>query len=120
MYVNTLVFVYVVLIYVMDAIGVNCGVPVHKILPTPSAQHIVVLPLSGDPQLWHAMSNTLVHTFKGKRCLRKYLHMYRSTPFLHDISVDFKIYLKKIMIFIKELNSVRTLDHVKINRYVSY
>lgn len=47
-------------------IGVNCGVPVHKILPTPSAQHIVVLPLSGDPQLWHAMSNTLVHTFKGK------------------------------------------------------
>jgi len=38
---------------------------VHKILPTPSAQHIVVLPNSGDPQLWHAMSNTLVHTFKG-------------------------------------------------------
>lgn len=38
----------------------------HKILPTPSAQHIVVLPAAGDPQLWHAMSNTLVHTFKGK------------------------------------------------------
>lgn len=46
--------------------GVNCGVQVHRILPTPSAQHIVVLPLSGDPQLWHAMSNTLVHTFKGE------------------------------------------------------
>ncbi|XP_065201622.1 protein qui-1 isoform X2 [Planococcus citri] len=44
---------------------VNCGVQVHKILPTPSAQHVVVLPVAGDPQLWHAMSNTLVHTFKG-------------------------------------------------------
>ncbi|KAK7595341.1 hypothetical protein V9T40_013166 [Parthenolecanium corni] len=44
---------------------VNCGVQVRKILPTPSAQHVVVLPVSGDPQLWHAMSSTLVHTFKG-------------------------------------------------------
>ena len=48
-----------------NVVGVNCGVHVHKILPTPSAQHVVVLPTSGDPQLWHAMSNTLVNTFKG-------------------------------------------------------
>lgn len=55
-------------------VGVNCGVQVNKILPTPSAQHIVVLPTVGDPQLWHAMSNTLVHTFKGDNFTMCKLH----------------------------------------------
>ncbi|XP_060801152.1 protein qui-1 [Amyelois transitella] len=31
----------------------------------PSGQHLVLAPSSGDPQLWHVMSNSRVHTFKG-------------------------------------------------------
>ncbi|VVD03875.1 unnamed protein product, partial [Leptidea sinapis] len=31
----------------------------------PSGQHLVLAPSSGDPQLWHVMSNSKVHTFKG-------------------------------------------------------
>ena len=33
--------------------------------PTPGGQHVVVVPTNGDPQLWHVMSNSLTHTFKG-------------------------------------------------------
>ncbi|XP_052750430.1 protein qui-1 [Galleria mellonella] len=31
----------------------------------PSGQHLVLAPSAGDPQLWHVMSNSRVHTFKG-------------------------------------------------------
>ncbi|XP_063361352.1 protein qui-1 [Cydia amplana] len=31
----------------------------------PSGQHLVLAPAAGDPQLWHVMSNSKVHTFKG-------------------------------------------------------
>ncbi|KAG7299949.1 hypothetical protein JYU34_016975 [Plutella xylostella] len=31
----------------------------------PSGQHLVLAPSAGDPQLWHIMSNSKVHTFKG-------------------------------------------------------
>ncbi|KOB52374.1 putative WD repeat-containing protein, partial [Operophtera brumata] len=31
----------------------------------PSGQHLVLAPKTGDPQLWHVMSNSKVHTFKG-------------------------------------------------------
>lgn len=33
--------------------------------PTPGGQHVVVVSTNGDPQLWHVMSNSLTHTFKG-------------------------------------------------------
>lgn len=32
---------------------------------SPDKQHLVIAPKVGDPQLWHIMSNSLVHTFKG-------------------------------------------------------
>lgn len=32
---------------------------------SPSKQHLIISPKVGDPQLWHIMSNTLMHTFKG-------------------------------------------------------
>lgn len=32
---------------------------------TPNGQHVVVV-VNTDPQLWHIMTNQLVHTFKGK------------------------------------------------------
>uniref|UniRef100_A0A1B6DYW3 Uncharacterized protein n=2 Tax=Clastoptera arizonana TaxID=38151 RepID=A0A1B6DYW3_9HEMI len=45
--------------------SVVCTSGVNLIQPTPSAQHVVVVTQTGEPQLWHIMSNTLVHTFKG-------------------------------------------------------
>lgn len=35
---------------------------------TPNGQHVVVV-VDTDPQLWHIMTNQLVHTFRGKFCL---------------------------------------------------
>ncbi|XP_053677511.1 protein qui-1 [Anopheles nili] len=39
--------------------------PVRCIEVSPSKQHLILSPKVGDPQLWHIMSNSLVHTFKG-------------------------------------------------------
>ncbi|XP_055622084.1 protein qui-1 isoform X3 [Toxorhynchites rutilus septentrionalis] len=39
--------------------------PVRCIEVSPSKQHLILAPKVGDPQLWHIMSNSLVHTFKG-------------------------------------------------------
>lgn len=39
---------------------------IRSILMAPSKQHLVIAPQTGDAQLWHIMSNSLVHTFKGK------------------------------------------------------
>ncbi|XP_058061583.1 protein qui-1 [Anopheles bellator] len=39
--------------------------PVRCIAVSPSKQHLILSPKVGDPQMWHIMSNNLVHTFKG-------------------------------------------------------
>ncbi|XP_058122559.1 protein qui-1 [Anopheles ziemanni] len=39
--------------------------PVRCIEVSPSKQHLILSPKVGDPQLWHIMSNSLVHSFKG-------------------------------------------------------
>ncbi|XP_055611687.1 protein qui-1 isoform X2 [Uranotaenia lowii] len=39
--------------------------PFRCIEVSPSKQHLILSPKIGDPQLWHIMSNSLVHTFKG-------------------------------------------------------
>lgn len=39
---------------------------IRSIMMAPSKQHLVIAPQTGDAQLWHIMSNSLVHTFKGK------------------------------------------------------
>lgn len=39
--------------------------PVKSIDLSPCKQHLIISPKTGDPQLWHIMSNSLVHTFKG-------------------------------------------------------
>jgi hypothetical protein len=46
-------------------LGLHCPAGVKPIEPTPSGQHVVVIPQIGDPQLWHVMSNSLTYTFKG-------------------------------------------------------
>lgn len=38
---------------------------IRSIVMAPSKQHLVIAPQLGDAQLWHIMSNSLVHTFKG-------------------------------------------------------
>lgn len=39
---------------------------VRLIESTPSGQHVICV-VDSEPQLWHIMSNQLVHTFKGSR-----------------------------------------------------
>ncbi|XP_058836478.1 protein qui-1 [Topomyia yanbarensis] len=39
--------------------------PFRCIEVSPSKQHLILSPKVGDPQLWHIMSNSLVHTFRG-------------------------------------------------------
>lgn len=56
--------------------AITCPQGVKLIEAAPSGQHVVVVPPQGDAQLWHVMSNQLVHTFKGKEIsfkLKNYL-----------------------------------------------
>lgn len=50
--------------------------PIRAIAVAPSKQHLIVTPTVGDPQLWHIMSNSLVHTFKGSYiCIIFYVYI---------------------------------------------
>ncbi|XP_017797968.1 PREDICTED: NACHT domain- and WD repeat-containing protein 1 [Habropoda laboriosa] len=42
-----------------------CSPSVNLVEPTPSGQHVIVVPFQEDAQLWHVMSGQLVHTFTG-------------------------------------------------------
>lgn len=44
---------------------------IRSIVMAPSKQHLIIAPQVGDAQLWHIMSNSIVHTFKGERGERK-------------------------------------------------
>lgn len=55
---------------------------------TPSCQHVVVVPDVGDPQLWHIMTNDLVHTFKGHTGTVTCMSITRQTPYLITGSED--------------------------------
>lgn len=46
--------------------GSTPGAGIRLLQLAPSGQHLVLAPSAGDPQLWHVMSNSKVHTFKGK------------------------------------------------------
>lgn len=43
---------------------ISCPGPIRHIELAPSRQHLIVVPRTGAAQLWHIMSNTLVHTFR--------------------------------------------------------
>ncbi|CAG4977394.1 unnamed protein product [Colias eurytheme] len=48
------------------SVGTGGGAAGARLLQlAPSRQHLVLAPSAGDPQLWHVMSNSRVHTFKG-------------------------------------------------------
>lgn len=48
---------------------------IRSIVMAPSKQHLVIAPQTGDAQLWHIMSNSIVHTFKGKHSRIEYFNM---------------------------------------------
>ena len=43
---------------------------------SPCKQHLILAKKTGDPQMWHVMSNTLVGTFKGNFCLSLSLSLF--------------------------------------------
>lgn len=49
--------------HTVKVLQVSGGVRLLELAPT--GQHLLIAPSTGDPQLWHIMSNSLVHTFKG-------------------------------------------------------
>jgi WD40 repeat protein len=60
------VYPELLLIYLLLIAGVTVPGGVSLAQPTVSGQHVVLV-ASGSPeaQLWHVMSGTLVHTFRG-------------------------------------------------------
>ncbi|KAL4710411.1 hypothetical protein ACJJTC_008813, partial [Scirpophaga incertulas] len=50
---------------VVSVAGSTPGAGARLLQLAPSGQHLVLAPSAGDPQLWHVMSNSRVHTFKG-------------------------------------------------------
>ncbi|KAH9645256.1 hypothetical protein HF086_000419, partial [Spodoptera exigua] len=50
---------------VLSVGGSTPGAGARLLQLAPSGQHLVLAPSAGDPQLWHVMSNSRVHTFKG-------------------------------------------------------
>jgi len=75
-------------INVVYCLGVNCGIPIRHIAPTPSAQHVVVIPKEGDAQLWHTMGNAKVQTFKGHQKPIKCLNVNKNPQLLVTGSED--------------------------------
>ncbi|XP_050542429.1 protein qui-1 isoform X2 [Daktulosphaira vitifoliae] len=67
---------------------VNCGIPITYIAPTPSAQHVVVVPKEGDAQLWHTMGNIRVNTFQGHQKPIKCLSINKNPQLLVTGSED--------------------------------
>lgn len=72
-------------------IGVNCGIHMRYIAPTPSAQHVVVIPKEGDAQLWHTMGNTRVQTFQGHQKPIKCLNINKNPQLLVTGSEDLSV-----------------------------
>nr|CAD7574688.1 unnamed protein product [Timema californicum] len=86
--------------------NVHCPSGVKLIEPTPSGQHIIVVPPLGDPQLWHVMSNTLSHTFKGHSGPVLCMSITKQSQYLltgsEDISIivwDLKSFKLKLRIY---------------------
>ncbi|VVC25017.1 Hypothetical protein CINCED_3A014644 [Cinara cedri] len=70
---------------------VNCGIPIRYIAPTPSAQHVVVIPKEGDAQLWHTMGNTRINTFVGHQKPIKCLNINKTPQLLVTGSEDHSV-----------------------------
>ncbi|XP_046664715.1 protein qui-1, partial [Homalodisca vitripennis] len=89
--------------------SVICSAGVGLIAPTPSAQHVVLVTLTGEIQLWHIMSNTLVHTFKGHSGPVLCLAITRQSHFLFTGSEDTSIIVWDLSSFEQKL---RIYEHI--------
>ncbi|XP_037046627.1 uncharacterized protein LOC119081650 [Bradysia coprophila] len=67
--------------------------PIRCIVVAPSKQHLVIAPKTGDAQLWHIMSNSLVHTFKGHSGNVTCLSVPRQSQYLITGSEDTSVIL---------------------------
>lgn len=67
--------------------------------PTHSCQQLVIVPPSGDPQLWHIMTNTLIHTFKGHSAPVGCLCVTKQVPYLITGSEDTSIIVWDLVTF---------------------
>ncbi|PNF24563.1 hypothetical protein B7P43_G05388 [Cryptotermes secundus] len=89
--------------------SLHCPAGVKLIEPTPSGQHVVVVPQTGDPQLWHVMSNSLTHTFKGHSGPVLCLAITKQSQYLLTGSDDISI----IVWDLKSLNlKLRIYEHI--------
>ncbi|XP_069684220.1 protein qui-1 [Periplaneta americana] len=89
--------------------SLHCPAGVKLIEPTPSGQHVVVIPNTGDPQLWHVMSNSLTHTFKGHSGPVLCLAITKQSQYLLTGSDDISI----IVWDLKSLNlKLRIYEHI--------
>ncbi|KAJ9583451.1 hypothetical protein L9F63_022204, partial [Diploptera punctata] len=89
--------------------SLHCPAGVKLIEPTPSGQHVVVIPQTGDPQLWHVMSNSLTHTFKGHSGPVLCLAITKQSQYLLTGSEDISI----IVWDLKSLNlKLRIYEHI--------
>ncbi|XP_068081226.1 protein qui-1 [Anabrus simplex] len=89
--------------------SLHCPAGVKLIEPTPSGQHVVIVPQTGDPQLWHVMSNTLTHTFKGHSGPVQCLAITKQSQYLLTGSDDISI----IVWDLKMLNlKLRIYEHI--------
>ncbi|BES93370.1 WD domain, G-beta repeat [Nesidiocoris tenuis] len=89
--------------------SVVCPSGVRLIEPTPSAQHVVIVPPSGDPQIWHVMSNSLVHTFKGHSGQVLCIAITKQSQYLITGSEDTSIIVWDLKTFEQKL---RTCEHI--------
>ncbi|EEB20232.1 conserved hypothetical protein [Pediculus humanus corporis] len=80
--------------------------------PTPSSQHLVIVPQSGDPQLWHIMTNALVHTFKGHSGPVGCLCVTKQLPYLVTGSEDTSIIVWDLKTFSIKLKIVEHIAPV--------
>ncbi|XP_023287778.1 NACHT domain- and WD repeat-containing protein 1 [Orussus abietinus] len=87
----------------------TCPQGVKLVEAAPSGQHVVVVPSTGDPQLWHVMSGRLVHTFRGHLGPISCLAITRQSQYLLTGSEDTSV----IVWDLKELNMRRRIyEHI--------
>lgn len=83
--------------------SLQCPGGVRLMEPTPSSQHLVIVPQTGDPQLWHIMTNALVHTFKGHSAPVSCLSVTKQLPYLISGSEDTSIIVWDLKTFALKL-----------------
>lgn len=83
---------------------------IRSIVMAPSKQHLVLAPQTGDAQLWHIMSNSIVHTFKGKLSRIEYLNTPACSECVSLLTIWCSIYGNRTDL--KEFTTKHFLDKI--------